>query len=88
MALEVEPELGAVAEKEGKREGGLGADGAFAFDDLIEGGARDAGVPGKLGLGELERFKKFQLQNAPRSGGEDGLLFAGHGGGVEFSGSR
>lgn len=86
--MEVEPELGAGVEEDGKREGGLGADGALAFDDLVEGGARNAGVSGKLGLGEVEGLEEFQLQNATGGGGEDRLLFAVHGGGVGFSGSR
>ena len=79
LALKVDPKLRFDVEEETQGKGGLGADGALAFDDLVDGGAGNASAFGKLHLREVEAVKKLSLEDVSRSGGEDGFLFAVHG---------
>ncbi len=79
LALEVDPKLRLDVEEETQGKGGLGADGALAFDDLVDGGAGNASAFGKLHLREVEAVEKLSLEDVSRSGGEDGFLFAVHG---------
>ena len=79
LALEVDPKLRLDVEEESQCKGGLGADGALAFDNLVDGGPGDASPFGKLHLREVKAVEKFCLEDVSGSGSEDGFLFAVHG---------
>ncbi len=84
-ALEIGPKLWFHAEKGAECEGDLGVDRALALDDLVEGGA-EMPVQRESSLWlKLVGIEEFLLEQAAGSGGENGLLFAGHGFSVSLS---
>ncbi len=75
MGLEIEPDFGGPLEVAPEAQGGVGGDGAFAFDDLIDAAWGNSNVLGDTVFGQSQRQKEVFAENF--SGVNGGVLFHG-----------
>jgi hypothetical protein len=75
MILEVEPDFGGPLEVATEAKGGVGGDGAFAFDDLIDTAWGNSNVFGDTVFGQPKRQEEIFAENF--SGVNGGVLFHG-----------